>query len=59
MLKVAQVTFAMEVCQMSTSARCLQMAPYPFHKQTASYNSPHDWLMSLTMDLAALSDMWR
>ena len=28
-------------------------------KQTASYESPHSWLMSLAMDLAVLCDMWR
>ena len=28
-------------------------------KQTAGCNSPHDWLMSLAMDLTALCDMWR
>ena len=32
---------------------------YPLDKQSASCNSPHDWLMSLAMDLAALCDMWR
>ena len=36
----------------------LQMtAPSPPDKQTAGCNSPHDWLMSLAMDLAALCDM--
>ena len=29
------------------------MASSPFDKQTASCNSPHDWLMSLAIDLAA------
>ena len=29
-----------------------KMAPSPLNKQTASCNSPHDWLVSLTMDLA-------
>ena len=33
------------------------MAPSPLDKQTASCNSPHDWLMSLAMDLAALCDI--
>ena len=27
-------------------------------RQTASCNSPHDWLVSLAMNLAALCDMW-
>ena len=36
----------------------LQMAPFPLDKQTAGYNSPHDWLMSLAVDLAALCVMW-
>ena len=35
----------------------LQMAPHPLDKQTAGCNSPHDWLMSLAMYLAALCDM--
>ena len=34
------------------------MAAYPLGKQTAGCNSPHYWLMSLAMDLAALYDMW-
>ena len=34
------------------------MAAYPLDKQTAGCNSPHDWLMSLAMDLTALCDMW-
>ena len=29
------------------------MATYPLDKQTAGCNSPHDWLVSLAMDLAA------
>ena len=32
------------------------MAPSSFGKQTAGCESPHDWLMSLAMDLAALCD---
>ena len=32
------------------------MAAYPLDKQTVSCNSPHDWVMSLAMDLAALCD---
>ena len=37
---------------------CLQMAPSSLDKQIANCDSPQDWLMSLTMDLAALCDMW-
>ena len=32
----------------------LEMAPSSFGKQTAGCESPHDWLMSLAMDLAAV-----
>ena len=35
------------------------MAAYPLDKQTAGFNSLHDWLMSLAIDVAALCDMWR
>ena len=60
-LKVAQATFA-AACfwGLSDIYKCsgqLQMALHPLDKQTASCNSPHDWLMSLAMDLAALYDM--
>ena len=37
----------------------LKIARSSFGKQTAGCESPHDWLMSLAMDLAALCDMWR
>ena len=30
------------------------MAPYPLDKQTDDCNSPHNWLMSLAMDLAVV-----
>ena len=36
----------------------LQMIPSFLSKQTADCDSPHNWLMSLDMDLAALCDMW-
>ena len=36
------------------SNRCI--SPW---QQTAGCNSPHNWLMSLAMDLTALCDMWR
>ena len=32
------------------------MAPYPLEKQTAGCNSPHNWLMSMAKDFAALCD---
>ena len=35
------------------------MAPSSLGKQTANRESPHNWLMSLAMDFAALCDMWR
>ena len=38
---------------------CLQMAPSSLDRQTTDCDSPHDWLMSLAMDLAALCDIWR
>ena len=38
------------------SGGLLQMALSPCGKQTASCNSPHDWLMSLAMDFAAFCD---
>ena len=35
------------------------MAPSPLDKQTAGYDSIHNWLMmSLALDLAALCDMY-
>ena len=34
-----------------------QMAPSPLDKQTAGCDSPHDWLMSLAMDLGTLCDI--
>ena len=63
MLKVAQAAFAVACfCGLSDFHECtghLQMAAYPLGKQTAGCNSPHDWLMSLAMDLTALCDIWR
>ena len=35
------------------------MAPYSLDKQTTDCESPLNWLMSLSMDLAALCDKWR
>ena len=34
------------------------MAPSPLDKQTAGFNSPHDKLMSLAVDLASLCDIY-
>ena len=63
MLKVAQAAFAVAcfwgLSDIHECLGCLQMAPHPLEKQIASYNSPRDWLMILTMDLAAFYDMWR
>ena len=63
MLKVTRAAFAVACFRgLSDVHECsgdLQMATYPLDKQTAGCNSPHDWLVSLAMDLAALCDMWR
>ena len=57
MLKVAQTAFAVASFRgLSDVHKCLgglQIAPSPLDKQTISYNSPLDWLVSLAMDLAA------
>ena len=63
MLKAVQAAFAV-ACYWGFSdihecSDVLQMAPSPFDKQTASCDPPHDWLISLAMDLAALCDKWR
>ena len=34
------------------------MALSPLDKYRATCNSLHDWMMSMTMDLAALCDVW-
>ena len=63
MLKVARAAFAVACFWgLSDVHECtghLQMAAYPLGKLTAGCNSPHDWLMSLAMDLTSLCDMWR
>ena len=63
MLKVTQAAFVVAcfwgLSDIHESSNGLQTAPTPFDEQTASCNSPHDWLMSLAMGLAALDDMWR
>ena len=63
MLKVARAAFVV-ICfsGLPDFHKCsdrLQMASYLLGKQTASCNSPHGWLMSLAMDLAALCDTWK
>ena len=63
MVNVAQATFAVACfCGLSDIQECLgglKMTPSPLDKQTASCISPHNRLMSLAMDLAAMRDMWR
>ena len=63
MLKVARAAFAVACFSgLLDVYKCmgrLQMAAYLLGKQTAGCNSPHNWLMSLAMDLTALCDMWR
>ena len=63
MLKVARAAFAVTclygLSDVHECFGCLQMAGYPLGKQTASCNSPHDWLMSFTVDLTAFCGMWR
>ena len=58
MVKVVQAAFAVACFWgFSDTHECsghLQIPPYPLDKQTASCISPHDWLMSLAMDLAVL-----
>ena len=61
MLKVNQAAFVSEACYIDIHKYLghLQMATYPLDKQTASCDSPHDWLVNLAMDLPALCDMWK
>ena len=62
-LKVAQAALlwlVSEACQTSMSIWvAFKWTPSRLDNQTASSSSPHDWLMSLAMDLAALCDMSR
>ena len=37
----------------------LRVVPSFLDRETVGYNSLHDWLISLAMNLAALCDMWR
>ena len=63
LLKVEQSAFTQaSFSSLSDIHRCsggLQMVPSSLDKQTFGCDSPHDWLMILAMDLAALCDMWR
>ena len=52
--KSTRLLFLWFICQTSTS----EMAPSPMDKQIAACKSPHDWLVTLAIDLAALYDMW-
>ena len=62
-LKVTQTAFTMAcfwgLSDIHGCSGGLYMASSPLDKHTASCNSPHHWLMSLAMDLAALCDLWR
>ena len=65
LLKIEQSTFTQASFYLSDVYECsggLQMAPSSLGKQTADCESPHNWLMSLSMHLAALCrklcDMW-
>ena len=63
LLKVKQSAFTQafsQACVASMSAWVtFKWPPSSLGKQTANCKSPHDRLMSLAMDLAALRDMWR
>ena len=62
MIKIAQAAFVVAcfwgLSDIHECLDCFQMAPYSLDKQATGYNSSHDWLMSLAMDLAALYDMF-
>ena len=61
LLKVTQAAFAVAcfggLTDVHECSGRLKMARYPLDKQTASCNSPADWLVSLAMDLATLCDV--
>ena len=63
LLKVEQPTFTQafsQACLASTSARvAFKWRHFLLASKTADCESPHDLLMSMTMDLAALCVMWR
>ena len=58
MLKFAWAAFAVAcfwgLSDIHERSGHLQMAPHSLDKQTTGCNSPHHWLMSLPMNLAAL-----
>ena len=62
LLQVEQSAFTQaSFSSLSDAQECLggfQLAPSSLDKQTANCDSPHDWLMSLAVDLAALRNMW-
>ena len=59
-LKISQAAFAVAcfwgLSDLHECSGVLQMAPSPLDKQTADCDSPHNWLMSVAMDLAVLCD---
>ena len=64
LLKVEQSAFTQafsQACLASTSARVVFEWPHlPLASRQPAENHPRrDWLMSLTIDLAASCDMWR
>ena len=63
LLKVEQSTFTQasfsSLSDIHVCSAGLQMAQSSLGKKTAYCESPHDWLMSLSMDLTALCDIWR
>ena len=63
LMKVEQSAFTQaSFSSLSDIHKCsggLQMVSSSLDKQRADCDLPHNWLMSLAMDLAALCDMWR
>ena len=63
LLKVEQFAFTQaSFSSLSNVHECsggFQMVPSSLDKQTVGCYSPHNWLISLAMDLAALCDMQR
>ena len=53
-----QASFS-SLCDIHECLGGFQSAPSSLDKQTADYDSPHNWLMSLAMDITAVCDMWR
>ena len=62
-LKVEQSAFTQaSFSSLSDVHKCssgLRMASFSLDKQTANCDSPHNWLMSLAMDLIVLCDLWK